>query len=171
MCCRSVGLLLQISLPCALFTEGPSELCLKGGTNAEMAPQIDYTLKVSAFRDSLSSHRLLQHLLCPSLFTTSLQSPTSAYTLLNLLVFRAFFILSSLFAASFFPLFLSSTSFFVFVFCPHLLLLCHVRLLLCLLRLLHIIFEYLLEMHDHSCLLHLVILLIFYLCLGNVVMK
>ncbi|KAI5101154.1 RNA 3'-terminal phosphate cyclase, partial [Silurus meridionalis] len=42
----SVGLLLQISLPCALFTGGPSELCLKGGTNAEMAPQIDYTLKV-----------------------------------------------------------------------------------------------------------------------------
>ncbi|XP_028857660.1 RNA 3'-terminal phosphate cyclase isoform X1 [Denticeps clupeoides] len=42
----SVSLLLQVSLPCALFAEGPSELCLKGGTNAEMAPQIDYTLKV-----------------------------------------------------------------------------------------------------------------------------
>uniref|UniRef100_A0A8C1Q4Z5 RNA 3'-terminal phosphate cyclase n=1 Tax=Cyprinus carpio TaxID=7962 RepID=A0A8C1Q4Z5_CYPCA len=42
----SVGLLMQISLPCALFAQGPSELCLKGGTNAEMAPQIDYTLKV-----------------------------------------------------------------------------------------------------------------------------
>lgn len=37
---------MQISLPCALFAQGPSELCLKGGTNAEMAPQIDYTLKV-----------------------------------------------------------------------------------------------------------------------------
>uniref|UniRef100_A0A8C1LLL6 RNA 3'-terminal phosphate cyclase n=1 Tax=Cyprinus carpio TaxID=7962 RepID=A0A8C1LLL6_CYPCA len=42
----SVGLLMQISLPCSLFAQGPSELCLKGGTNAEMAPQIDYTLKV-----------------------------------------------------------------------------------------------------------------------------
>ncbi|XP_059425343.1 RNA 3'-terminal phosphate cyclase-like [Carassius carassius] len=42
----SVGLLMQVSLPCALFARGPSELCLKGGTNAEMAPQIDYTLKV-----------------------------------------------------------------------------------------------------------------------------
>ncbi|XP_062869320.1 RNA 3'-terminal phosphate cyclase [Trichomycterus rosablanca] len=42
----SVSLLLQSSLPCALFAEGPSELCLKGGTNAEMAPQIDYTVKV-----------------------------------------------------------------------------------------------------------------------------
>ncbi|KAI1891929.1 hypothetical protein AGOR_G00148770 [Albula goreensis] len=42
----SVGLLLQVSLPCALFADGPSELCLKGGTNAEMAPQIDYTVKV-----------------------------------------------------------------------------------------------------------------------------
>lgn len=42
----SVTLLMQVSLPCALFAQGPSELCLKGGTNAEMAPQIDYTLKV-----------------------------------------------------------------------------------------------------------------------------
>ncbi|KAM6973096.1 RNA 3'-terminal phosphate cyclase [Aplochiton taeniatus] len=42
----SVGLLLQVSLPCALYADGPSELCLKGGTNAEMAPQIDYTVKV-----------------------------------------------------------------------------------------------------------------------------
>ncbi|XP_012697423.1 RNA 3'-terminal phosphate cyclase [Clupea harengus] len=42
----SVTLLMQVSLPCALFAKGPSELCLKGGTNAEMAPQIDYTLKV-----------------------------------------------------------------------------------------------------------------------------
>ncbi|MBN3317368.1 RTCA cyclase, partial [Atractosteus spatula] len=42
----SVGLLLQVSLPCVLFADAPSELCLKGGTNAEMAPQIDYTMKV-----------------------------------------------------------------------------------------------------------------------------
>uniref|UniRef100_A0A671NV95 RNA 3'-terminal phosphate cyclase n=1 Tax=Sinocyclocheilus anshuiensis TaxID=1608454 RepID=A0A671NV95_9TELE len=46
----SVGLLMQISLPCALFAQGPSELCLKGGTNAEMAPQIDYTLKVCVLK-------------------------------------------------------------------------------------------------------------------------
>uniref|UniRef100_A0A673B337 RNA 3'-terminal phosphate cyclase n=1 Tax=Sphaeramia orbicularis TaxID=375764 RepID=A0A673B337_9TELE len=42
----SVCLLLQVALPCALFAESSSQLCLKGGTNAEMAPQIDYTLKV-----------------------------------------------------------------------------------------------------------------------------
>lgn len=48
-CCRSVALLLQVSLPCALFAGGPSELCLKGGTNAEMAPQIDYTMKVEVY--------------------------------------------------------------------------------------------------------------------------
>uniref|UniRef100_A0A673IWD3 RNA 3'-terminal phosphate cyclase n=1 Tax=Sinocyclocheilus rhinocerous TaxID=307959 RepID=A0A673IWD3_9TELE len=48
----SVGLLMQISLPCALFAQGPSELCLKGGTNAEMAPQIDYTSSNQSRRDS-----------------------------------------------------------------------------------------------------------------------
>ncbi|XP_077463422.1 RNA 3'-terminal phosphate cyclase isoform X2 [Stigmatopora argus] len=42
----SVGLLLQAALPCALYADGVSKLCLRGGTNAEMAPQIDYTLKV-----------------------------------------------------------------------------------------------------------------------------
>ncbi|XP_076028064.1 RNA 3'-terminal phosphate cyclase [Genypterus blacodes] len=42
----SVSLLLQVALPCALFADAPSQLCLKGGTNAEMAPQIDYTVKV-----------------------------------------------------------------------------------------------------------------------------
>ncbi|XP_053324898.1 RNA 3'-terminal phosphate cyclase [Spea bombifrons] len=42
----SVCLLLQVSLPCALYAESPSELVLKGGTNAEMAPQIDYTTMV-----------------------------------------------------------------------------------------------------------------------------
>ncbi|KAK0144125.1 RNA 3'-terminal phosphate cyclase [Merluccius polli] len=42
----SVGLLLQASLPCALFTDASTQLCLKGGTNADMAPQIDYTVKV-----------------------------------------------------------------------------------------------------------------------------
>lgn len=42
----SVCLLLQVALPCALYADASSQLCLKGGTNAEMAPQIDYTLKV-----------------------------------------------------------------------------------------------------------------------------
>ncbi|XP_041791714.1 RNA 3'-terminal phosphate cyclase [Chelmon rostratus] len=42
----SVCLLLQVALPCALFSDASSQLCLKGGTNAEMAPQIDYTVKV-----------------------------------------------------------------------------------------------------------------------------
>ncbi|KAF3834595.1 hypothetical protein F7725_027153, partial [Dissostichus mawsoni] len=43
----SVCLLLQASLPCAVFADGPSQLVLKGGTNAEMAPQIDYTVKLA----------------------------------------------------------------------------------------------------------------------------
>uniref|UniRef100_A0A1E1XGJ8 RNA 3'-terminal phosphate cyclase n=1 Tax=Amblyomma aureolatum TaxID=187763 RepID=A0A1E1XGJ8_9ACAR len=42
----SVVLLLQAALPCLLFANTPSVLRLKGGTNAEMAPQIDYTLSV-----------------------------------------------------------------------------------------------------------------------------
>ncbi|GCB78129.1 hypothetical protein scyTo_0017704, partial [Scyliorhinus torazame] len=43
---RSVCLLMQVSIPCVLFAASPSELILRGGTNAEMAPQIDYTLEV-----------------------------------------------------------------------------------------------------------------------------
>lgn len=43
----STTLLLQVSLPCLLFsgspTTTPSTLTLRGGTNATMAPQIDYT--------------------------------------------------------------------------------------------------------------------------------
>ncbi|KAM9831808.1 RNA 3'-terminal phosphate cyclase [Neosynchiropus ocellatus] len=42
----SVCLLLQAALPCTLYADATSQLCLKGGTNAEMAPQIDYTVKV-----------------------------------------------------------------------------------------------------------------------------
>lgn len=38
----SVCLLMQVSLPCLLFANGPAEVVLKGGTNAEFAPQIDY---------------------------------------------------------------------------------------------------------------------------------
>lgn len=33
-------------MPCVLFAASPSELHFKGGTNAEMAPQIDYTIMV-----------------------------------------------------------------------------------------------------------------------------
>ncbi|NXP44061.1 RTCA cyclase, partial [Heliornis fulica] len=42
----SVCLLMQVAMPCVLFAASPSELHLKGGTNAEMAPQIDYTVMV-----------------------------------------------------------------------------------------------------------------------------
>lgn len=42
----SVSLLMQVSIPCVLFAASPSQLILRGGTNAEMAPQIDYTLQV-----------------------------------------------------------------------------------------------------------------------------
>ena len=45
---RSVCLLMQVSMPCVLFAACQSELRLKGGTNAEMAPQIDYTAMVRA---------------------------------------------------------------------------------------------------------------------------
>ena len=37
----AVCLLAQISLPCALFAPGPVSLDLRGGTNCDMAPQID----------------------------------------------------------------------------------------------------------------------------------
>ena len=39
---RSICLLIQAALPCQLFGGGPGQMKLKGGTNAEMAPQIDY---------------------------------------------------------------------------------------------------------------------------------
>ncbi|XP_076326575.1 RNA 3'-terminal phosphate cyclase-like [Tachypleus tridentatus] len=42
----SVMLLFQVAFPCLLFGKGSSRLSLRGGTNAEMAPQIDYTLMV-----------------------------------------------------------------------------------------------------------------------------
>jgi len=43
---RSIGLLIQVALPCILFSNGITTLKLRGGTNAEMAPQIDYTTEV-----------------------------------------------------------------------------------------------------------------------------
>lgn len=42
----SVSLLIQVILPCALFSPSPVQLILRGGTNADMAPQIDYTVTV-----------------------------------------------------------------------------------------------------------------------------
>ncbi|GAB6031645.1 hypothetical protein CHUAL_009405 [Chamberlinius hualienensis] len=42
----SVALLIQVALPCLLFADGESSLLLKGGTDADFAPPIDYTLNV-----------------------------------------------------------------------------------------------------------------------------
>lgn len=42
----SISLLLQVALPCTFFANSDSTLILQGGTNAEMAPQIDYTTEV-----------------------------------------------------------------------------------------------------------------------------
>ncbi|XP_065207008.1 RNA 3'-terminal phosphate cyclase [Planococcus citri] len=42
----SIGLILQVALPIALFAPSFSSLRLKGGTNADMAPPIDYTINV-----------------------------------------------------------------------------------------------------------------------------
>lgn len=48
---RSAALLLQVSLPLTFFCPSPVTLNLKGGTNAEMAPQIDYITEI--FRPNL----------------------------------------------------------------------------------------------------------------------
>lgn len=42
----SISLLLQVALPCLLYSNAKTTLTLEGGTNAEMAPQIDYTTEV-----------------------------------------------------------------------------------------------------------------------------
>ncbi|XP_046845421.1 RNA 3'-terminal phosphate cyclase-like [Xenia sp. Carnegie-2017] len=42
----STSLLLQIALPCLLYAPADSNMVLKGGTNCEMAPQIDYMIQV-----------------------------------------------------------------------------------------------------------------------------
>ncbi|KAL0869547.1 hypothetical protein ABMA27_005814 [Loxostege sticticalis] len=42
----SISLLLQVALPCALVADGPVTLQLRGGTNADMAPQVDYMARV-----------------------------------------------------------------------------------------------------------------------------
>ena len=40
-------LLFQVSLPCLIFADCSSELDFKGGTNVDMAPQIDHTIMVT----------------------------------------------------------------------------------------------------------------------------
>uniref|UniRef100_A0A5S6QYV5 RNA 3'-terminal phosphate cyclase n=1 Tax=Trichuris muris TaxID=70415 RepID=A0A5S6QYV5_TRIMR len=42
----SISLLIQVALPCLIFAEGPTKLVLKGATNADFAPQIDYLVHV-----------------------------------------------------------------------------------------------------------------------------
>lgn len=42
----SVCLLIQVALPCLIFAPEKSMLLLRGGTNADMAPQIDFFLEV-----------------------------------------------------------------------------------------------------------------------------
>ncbi|XP_065680036.1 RNA 3'-terminal phosphate cyclase [Hydra vulgaris] len=42
----SVCLLMQVSIPCAAFIGSRTEIKFKGGTNAEMAPPIDYYIEV-----------------------------------------------------------------------------------------------------------------------------
>ncbi|KAK7101137.1 RNA 3'-terminal phosphate cyclase-like [Littorina saxatilis] len=42
----SICLLMQAALPCLLFSNAPTEISLRGGTNADMAPQVDYTTMV-----------------------------------------------------------------------------------------------------------------------------
>ncbi|KAL4235925.1 hypothetical protein ACF0H5_004315 [Mactra antiquata] len=42
----SICLLMQAALPCFLMGNGPGTMTLRGGTNADMAPPIDYTLMV-----------------------------------------------------------------------------------------------------------------------------
>lgn len=42
----SISLLLQVALPLTFFADSDTTLTLQGGTNAEMAPQIDYTTEV-----------------------------------------------------------------------------------------------------------------------------
>lgn len=42
----SICLLMQAALPCFLMGNGPGTMDLRGGTNADMAPQIDYTVMI-----------------------------------------------------------------------------------------------------------------------------
>ncbi|XP_052257906.1 RNA 3'-terminal phosphate cyclase-like [Dreissena polymorpha] len=42
----SICLLMQAALPCFLMGNGPGTMALRGGTNADMAPPVDYTVMV-----------------------------------------------------------------------------------------------------------------------------
>ena len=42
----SVCLIMQLAIPCLVFADKPSTIVLKGGTNADMAPPIDFYIKV-----------------------------------------------------------------------------------------------------------------------------
>lgn len=46
-----MALILQVALPVALFSDSKTTLDLKGGTNADMAPQIDFSTEI--FRPNL----------------------------------------------------------------------------------------------------------------------
>lgn len=42
----SICLLMQVAVPCLIYADNHTNLTLKGGTNADMAPQLDYMLMV-----------------------------------------------------------------------------------------------------------------------------
>ncbi|XP_018012151.1 RNA 3'-terminal phosphate cyclase isoform X2 [Hyalella azteca] len=44
----SVMLIIQLVLPCCLYAPGPTSLSLRGGTDTDMAPPVDYTKNVFA---------------------------------------------------------------------------------------------------------------------------
>ena len=64
---------MQVSIPCIAFANSRTEITYKGGTNAEMAPSIDYYMEVvlclsftfCCFCESLSvfNERVIQRLL------------------------------------------------------------------------------------------------------------
>lgn len=54
---------MQAAMPCLLFAPGACEVVLRGGTNADMAPQIDYTLMVRSYSISNNGNKLQQMLL------------------------------------------------------------------------------------------------------------
>ncbi|KAH3695303.1 hypothetical protein DPMN_082760 [Dreissena polymorpha] len=45
---------MQAALPCFLMGNGPGTMALRGGTNADMAPPVDYTVMVCHFEKLLS---------------------------------------------------------------------------------------------------------------------
>ena len=44
--CRSISLLMQISIPCLCFADKASVVIYKGGTNVDMAPPVDFYIQV-----------------------------------------------------------------------------------------------------------------------------